>query len=90
MVQALRHRRRTAARLTFLPHFYFGETNTEIDFVLFLNGLPIVALEVKHEKNQTVYDAVAQFAARDHSQRVFQHPFMYLLRLGTPFNYFNW
>jgi type I restriction enzyme R subunit len=52
-------------RITFRPHLYFGETNQEIDFVFFLNGLPIVALELKHEKNQTVHDAVAQFAARD-------------------------
>lgn len=65
-------------RITFRPHFYFGETNQEIDFVLFLNGLPIVALELKHEKNQTVHDAVAQFAARDHARKIFQHPFLYL------------
>ncbi|MCX5903328.1 MAG: type I restriction endonuclease, partial [Proteobacteria bacterium] len=52
-------------RITFRPHFYFGDTSEEIDFVFFLNGLPIVALELKHEKNQTVHDAVAQFAARD-------------------------
>ncbi len=37
-------------RITFRPHFYFGDTNKEIDFVFFLNGLPVVALEVKHEK----------------------------------------
>lgn len=65
-------------RITFRPHFYFGETNQEIDFVFFLNGLPIVALELKHEKNQTVHDAVAQFAARDHAHKIFQHPFLYL------------
>jgi len=65
-------------RITFRPHFYFGESNQELDFVLFLNGLPIVALEVKHEKNQNVHDAVAQFAARDHARRIFQHPFLYL------------
>jgi type I restriction enzyme R subunit len=65
-------------RITFRPHLYFGETNQEIDFVFFLNGLPIVALELKHEKNQTVHDAVAQFAARDHSRKIFQHPFLYL------------
>src|SRR3990172_10809621 len=65
-------------RITFRPHFYFGETNQEIDFVFFLNGLPIVALELKHEKNQTVHDAVAQFAARDHARRIFQHPFLYI------------
>ncbi len=65
-------------RITFRQHFYFGETNQEIDFVFFLNGLPIVALEVKHEKNQNVHDAVAQFAARDHTKRIFQHPFLYM------------
>ncbi len=65
-------------RITFRPHFYFGETSQEIDFVLFLNGLPIVALEVKHEKNQNVHDAVAQFVRRDHSRKIFQHPFLYL------------
>jgi type I restriction enzyme R subunit len=65
-------------RITFRPHFYFGETNKELDIVFFLNGLPIVALELKHEKNQTVHDAVAQFAARDHTNKIFQHPFLYL------------
>ena len=37
-----------------------------------------MALELKHEKNQTVHDAVAQFAARDHARKIFQHPFLYL------------
>lgn len=70
-------------RITFRPHFYFGavepgQAQKEIDFVFLLNGLPIVALEVKHEANQNVHDAVAQFAARDHKHRIFQHPFLYL------------
>lgn len=65
-------------RITFRPHFYFGDANQEIDFVFFLNGLPIVALELKHEANQNVHDAVAQFARRDHNHRIFQHPFLYL------------
>jgi type I restriction enzyme R subunit len=65
-------------RITFRPHFTFGETHQEIDFVFFLNGLPIVALEVKHEKNQNVHDAVTQFVKRDHACRIFQHPFLYL------------
>src|SRR5882762_2214388 len=59
-------------RITFRPHFYFGESNQEIDFVVFLNGLPIAALEVKHEKNQNLHDAVAQFAARDHGRNCFR------------------
>jgi type I restriction enzyme R subunit len=65
-------------RITFRPHFYFGKTSQEIDFVFFLNGLPIVDLELKHEKNQTVHDAVEQFATRDHVCKIFQHPFLYL------------
>lgn len=65
-------------RITFRPHFYFGETNQEIDFVFYLNGLPIVALELKHEANQNVHDAVSQFSTRDHSHKIFQHPFLYL------------
>jgi type I restriction enzyme R subunit len=65
-------------RVTFRPHFYFGDTYKEIDFVFFLNGLPIVALELKHEKNQTVHDAVAQFTKRDHTRKIFQHPFLYV------------
>ncbi len=65
-------------RITFRPHFYFGETNQEIDFVFFLNGLPIVDLELKHEANQNVHDAVAQFGKRDHTRKIFQHPFLYL------------
>ena len=70
-------------RMTFRPHFYFGaaipgEKQWEIDLVLFLNGLPIVALELKHEANQNVHDAVAQFAKRDHTKKIFQYPFLYL------------
>ncbi len=65
-------------RITFRPHFYFGDANHEIDFVFYLNGLPIVALELKHEANQNVHDAVAQFTRRDHTKKIFQHPFLYL------------
>ena len=65
-------------RITFRPHFYFGGVNHEVDFVFYLNGLPIVALELKHEANQNVEHAVAQFVARDHSHKIFQHPFLYL------------
>ena len=65
-------------RITFRPHFYFGDANHEIDFVFYLNGLPIVALELKHEANQNVHDAVSQFTERDHTHKIFQHPFLYL------------
>jgi len=43
-----------------------------------MNGLPIITMELKHEKNQTVYDAVRQYAERDHSDRIFQLPFLHI------------
>ncbi len=60
-------------RITFRPQFYFGETNQEIDLVFLLNGLPIVTLELKYEKNQTVHDAVGQYAARDQAHKIFHY-----------------
>jgi type I restriction enzyme R subunit len=68
-------------RITFRPHYYFGDKNQEVDLVLFLNGLPIVALELKHEAGSqgwNVHNAVEQFAQRDHAQRIFQLPFIYI------------
>ena len=49
--------------------------------MLFLNGLPIVLLELKHEagaQGWNVHTAVAQYARRDHAQRIFQLPFLYI------------
>jgi type I restriction enzyme R subunit len=34
--------------------------------------------ELKHDKNQNVHDAMAQFGARNHAHKIFQHPFLYL------------
>jgi type I restriction enzyme R subunit len=48
------------------------------DFTIFLNGLPIITMEVKHEKNQTVHDAVKQYVERDHSDLIFQLPFLHI------------
>lgn len=48
------------------------------DFTIFLNGLPIITMEVKHEKNQTIYDAVKQYVERDQSDPIFQLPFLHI------------
>jgi type I restriction enzyme R subunit len=48
------------------------------DFTIFLNGLPIITMEVKHEKNQTVHDAVKQYIDRDHGDLIFQLPFLHI------------
>lgn len=48
------------------------------DVVLFLNGLPIIVIELKHDKNQTVHDAVKQFNDRNHDDNIFRLPFLYV------------
>lgn len=49
-----------------------------LDFTFFLNGLPIITMEVKHEKNQTVHDAVNQYAQRNHNDKIFQLPLLHI------------
>jgi len=61
------------------PHFHFGDRNEEIDLVLFLNGMPLVAVELKHEgAGQTYQHAVDQYLRRNHSHPIFQWPFLFL------------
>ncbi len=49
------------------------------DIVLFLNGLPTIVIELKHEASkQNVHDAVVQFNQRNHADRIFQLPFLYI------------
>lgn len=64
-------------RITFRPELVIKSGNRP-DFVFFLNGLPIVTMELKHEKNQNVHDAVTQYSNRDHSDRIFQLPFLHI------------
>jgi len=64
-------------RISFQPELVI-KADKRPDFVLYLNGLPIIVIELKHEKNQTVHDAVAQFVSRDHSDKIFQLPFLYI------------
>jgi type I restriction enzyme R subunit len=64
-------------RITFIPELVI-KGGKRPDFGFFLNGLPILTMELKHEKNQNVHDAVAQYVARDHSDRIFQLPFLHI------------
>jgi type I restriction enzyme R subunit len=64
-------------RVTFKPELVI-KGGKRPDFVFFLNGLPVVTVELKHERNQNVHDAVAQYVARDHSDRIFQLPFLHI------------
>jgi type I restriction enzyme R subunit len=65
-------------RITFKTELVIDEAKRP-DIVLFLNGLPIIVIELKHEaSNQNVHDAVAQFNQRNHADRIFQLPFLYI------------
>jgi type I restriction enzyme, R subunit len=64
-------------RLTIKPELFIKDAKRP-DLVFFLNGLPIITMELKHEKNQTVHDAVRQYVARDQSDRIFQFPFLHI------------
>jgi len=64
-------------RITFLPELVIKGAKRP-DFAFFLNGLPIVTMELKHEKNQNVHNAVAQYVGRDHNDRIFQLPFLHI------------
>ncbi|CAB1058177.1 Type I restriction-modification system, restriction subunit R (EC [Olavius sp. associated proteobacterium Delta 1] len=64
-------------RITFIPELVI-KGGERPDFGLFLNGLPTMTMELKHEKNQTVHDAVRQYADRDHDDRIFQLPFLHI------------
>jgi len=63
--------------IAFLPQIEIGEEKRP-DIVLFLNGLPIIVIELKHERNQNVHDAVTQFVNRNHEDKIFQLPFLYI------------
>jgi type I restriction enzyme R subunit len=64
-------------RITFIPELVI-KGGQRPDFGFFLNGLPIITMELKHEKNQNVHDAVTQYAGRDPGDRIFQLPFLHI------------
>ncbi|AUC62486.1 type I restriction enzyme, R subunit (plasmid) [Cyanobacterium sp. HL-69] len=50
-------------------HFSTTDTALSIDLVIFINGLPIITIELKNPwTNQTVYDAKKQYCQRDYQQ----------------------
>lgn len=60
--------------LSVTRQLYYGETHTKsLDLVLFLNGLPLVTVELKNEMSgQTVEDAKVQYKRhRDHREPLF-------------------
>jgi type I restriction enzyme R subunit len=60
-------------------YHFSNDAQKSIDMVLFLNGLPVVTLELKHEdEGQNVYDAVDQYNSRPQENRIFSLPFLHI------------
>ena len=59
---------------------YNPKTQERIDLVIWLNGLPIIVMELKHEdEGQNVNDAIYDsFLKRDLNNPLYQHPFLYI------------
>lgn len=60
--------------------YYFSKDGRDsIDLVLFLNGLPVITIELKHEDEwQNVYDAIEQFNIRPQENLIFSLPFLHI------------
>ncbi|MFH0959258.1 MAG: DEAD/DEAH box helicase family protein [Pseudomonadota bacterium] len=64
---------------SYVRQFAFHGTMESIDVVLFLNGFPIITIELKNQFNgQIVDDAVHQYAQRDKKGPIFNVPFLHL------------
>lgn len=65
--------------LSVKPQYHFNDSKESIDIVLFLNGLPVITIELKHEdEGQNIYDAVEQYIMRPQENRIFTLPFLHI------------
>ncbi len=72
--------------LIFKKEYYYNLKSKErIDVVIWLNGLPIIVMELKHEdEGQDVDDAISEsFLPRNLSNPIYQSPFLYIALSNT-------
>jgi len=78
--------------------YHFSNDNQKsIDIVIFLNGLPVITIELKHEdEGQNVFDAVEQYTNRPLESQIFSLPFLHIaadtseVKVATnPFSEYN-
>lgn len=73
-------------KLSFKTEYRYNKLSEErIDLVIWLNGLPIVVMELKHEdEGQDVNDAIFDsFLTRELSNRIYKDPFLYVALSNT-------
>jgi len=61
-------------------YYYNANTKERIDLVIWLNGLPIIVIELKHEdEGQNAEDAIFEsFLKRDLNNQLYKLPFLYI------------
>jgi type I restriction enzyme R subunit len=71
---------------SFTKEYYYNDlTQERIDVVIWLNGLPIIVIELKHEdEGQTCEDAIFEsFLTRDLTNKIYKMPFLYVASSNT-------
>lgn len=71
---------------SFTKEYYYNDlTQERIDIVIWLNGLPIIVIELKHEdEGQTCEDAIFEsFLTRDLTNKIYKMPFLYVASSNT-------
>jgi len=70
---------------TFKKEYYYKKHSQErVDLVIWLNGLPIIVIELKHEdEGQICEDAIVDFFGRDLTNHLYRHPFLYIAMSNT-------
>lgn len=66
-------------------YYYNAATKERIDLVIWLNGLPIIVIELKHEdEGQTCEDAIFEsYLTRDLENNIYKLPFLYVASSNT-------
>jgi len=71
---------------SFTKEYYYNSlTQERIDLVIWLNGLPVIVIELKHEdEGQTCEDAIFEsFLTRDLANKMYKMPFLYVASSNT-------
>ena len=66
-------------------YYYNWRTQERVDIVIWLNGLPIIVIETKHEdEGQTCEDAIFEsYLRRDFENQLYKMPFLYVAASNT-------
>lgn len=71
--------------------FYFsGATHETIDMVISVNGIPVIALELKNQfTNQNYENAIVQYKERDYKEKIFRLNYRFLVYFAVD-HYETW